>query len=162
MTVDQKAFRDTMSCFASGVTVVTACDGAGDPVGLTVSAFTSLSLDPCLILVCLDKRVSNLEHYRRGPFAVNMLSEAQAALSTRFATKMEDRFAGVDHIAGETGAPLLPDSLAWVECETHEVLPGGDHHILIGRVVALNAGAAAGRGPLLYYRGGYRTLSEAG
>ncbi len=158
MAVDQKVFRETMSCFASGVTVVTARDGAGTPVGLTVSAFCSLSLDPRLVLVCLDKRVSNLDHFRRGPFAVNMLTREQAALSTRFATKMEDRFAGVAHLTGETGAPLLPDCVAWVECETHDVLPGGDHDVLVGRVVAARPGAGAD--PLVYYRGSYRALSE--
>jgi flavin reductase (DIM6/NTAB) family NADH-FMN oxidoreductase RutF len=157
MTVDQKAFRETMSCFASGVTVVTACTGAGAPVGLTVSAFSSLSLDPCLVLICLDKRVSNLDRFRDGPFAINILAQDQAGLSNRFASKLDDRFEGVAHNAGETGAPLLPDALAWVECETHEVLPGGDHDIIIGRVVA--CGRQADGVPLVYYRGGYRAVS---
>ena len=157
MTVDQKAFRETMSCFASGVTVVTARDGAGAPVGLTVSAFSSLSLDPCLILICLDKRVSNLDLFRAGPFAVNILAQGQDGLSNRFASKLDDRFEGVENHAGETGAPLLPGALAWVECETHEVLPGGDHDIIIGRVVT--CGRQAEGAPLVYFRGGYRSLS---
>ncbi|MBB4284952.1 flavin reductase family protein [Roseospira goensis] len=157
MSVDQLSFRKTMGCFASGVTVVTARTGQGRPVGLTVNAFSSLSLAPPLVLVCLDHRVAHLEAFRAGPFVVNMLTEAQRDLSQRFAEKREDRFDGVDYVDGRNGVPVLSGGLAWVECETQEVVTGGDHDIIIGAVTHVAHQAAAR--PLVYFRGDYAGLA---
>lgn len=157
MTVDEESFRKTMSCFASGVTVVTARDEAGRPVGLTVSAFSSLSLSPPLVLICLDKRVANLAAFRRGPFAVNILAEDQAEVSNRFAQRREDRFAGVTHADGALGVPLLDGCVATVECRTHDVAEGGDHDIIMGSVQAVTRHGADR--PLIYFAGRYAALS---
>lgn len=157
MSVDDLSFRKTMGCFASGVTVVAARDGAGRPVGLTVSAFTSLSLVPPLVLICLDRRVANLETFRSGPFAVSILTEDQRDLSRRFAERRDDRFTGVDFADGLNGAPVLSGCLAWIECDVHTVTAGGDHDIIIGTVT--RTGHQAGGRPLVYFRGDYAPLA---
>jgi len=157
MSVDPQVFRKTMSCFATGVTVVTARDAARAPVGLTVSAFSSLSLDPPLVLVCLDRRVRNLEAFRAGPFAVNVLAEDQSGISQRFAEKRDDRFDGVPLISGDSEPPLLAGTLAAVVCNTHQVVPSGDHEIIIGSVTA--ATADPDRRPLLHFSGRYGRLA---
>lgn len=156
MTVDSVSFRKALGCFASGVTVVTGRDAAGRPVGLTVSAFSSLSLAPPLVLICLDKRVSNLDSFRAGPFAVNILAENQQDVSNRFAGKHDDRFAGVDHAPGDNGAPVLAGCLAVIECDVHDIAAGGDHDIIIGAVTRVVTEPEAR--PLIYFRGGYNAL----
>jgi flavin reductase (DIM6/NTAB) family NADH-FMN oxidoreductase RutF len=157
MSVDESAFRKAMGCFASGVTVVAACTAEGEPVGLTVSAFSSVSLRPPLVLICLGERTSNLESFRRGPFTVNILSESQRDVSTRFAEKRDDRFDGVSHAPGENGAPVLADCLAVVECNVHDVVTVGDHDIIIGLVTRVSV--AEGGAPLLHCRGQYTGLA---
>ena len=157
MPLERPEFFAIMASFASGVTVVTTTY-EGRPSGLTVSAFASLSADPMLILVSIDKRVSTHDIlHASGTFAVNILAEHQADLSTRFAAKVEDKFAGLSYRLGAHGQPLLEDTLAFVECRTISHLPGGDHTIFVGEV--LDGGTREGR-PLLYYRRGYHTLAE--
>ena len=158
MTIDPSTFRATLGRFASGITVVTAADAEGRDVGMTVSAFSSLSLDPPLILVCVDHGASVapvLEHCDR--FAINVLSEDQEPLSRRFAEREVDRFDGVAYHRGEHGIALLDGALAHLECRVHARYPAGDHTILVGAVeaTALNEGH-----PLLYYRGGYGRLDR--
>jgi flavin reductase (DIM6/NTAB) family NADH-FMN oxidoreductase RutF len=158
MTVDHRAFRNALGCFATGVTVVTTIDGTGQPVGLTVSSFASLSLDPPLVLFCLDRGSQNFDAFTTsGRFAVNLLREDQRDLSTRFAMSQGDRFAGIAYDTWETGAPVLPGSLATLDCSTETIQDGGDHVILIGRVHRA-VGDRAGN-PLIYYAGAYRSLS---
>jgi len=157
MAVDEKTFRAAMGCFASGVTVVTACTAEGEPVGLTVSAFSSVSLRPPLVLICLGERTSNLESFRRGPFTVNILADSQRDVSTRFADKRDDRFDGVSHAPGENGAPVLDGCLAAVECDVHDILTAGDHDIIVGLVTRVS-GAEEGA-PLLHCRGQYAGLA---
>ncbi|WP_315900386.1 flavin reductase family protein [Maritimibacter alkaliphilus] len=137
--IDRADLRRAFGRFATGVTIVTACDGTGAPVGFTANSFTSVSLDPALLLVCIGKTSSNLAIFRDGgAFAVNILAADQTGLSNRFASrKVADRFAGVGWQAGPTGAPLLEDCAAGFDCETHDVVDAGDHLVLIGRVVAL-------------------------
>jgi flavin reductase (DIM6/NTAB) family NADH-FMN oxidoreductase RutF len=148
-------FFAVMSSFASGVTVVTTVLN-GKPMGLTVSAFTSLSADPMLVLVSVDRRgASHDALIAAGAFAVNILAEGQADLSTRFASKVEDKFEGVPYQLGPNGLPLLDGALAYVECRTAETLPGGDHTIFVGAVLG---GAANAGSPLLYFRRGYHKL----
>ncbi|SDD74918.1 flavin reductase family protein [Rhodospira trueperi] len=157
MSVDESAFRKAMGCFASGVTVVTACTAEGQPVGLTVSAFSSVSLRPPLVLICLGDRTSNLESFRRGPFAVNILAESQRDISTRFAEKRDDRFDGISHAPGENGAPVLAGCLATVECDVHDVFTVGDHDIIVGAVTRVSGPEEAG--PLVHCRGQYAGLA---
>jgi flavin reductase (DIM6/NTAB) family NADH-FMN oxidoreductase RutF len=157
MPVDKDEFRTALSHFASGVTVVTASCKDGVLRGLTVSAFSSLSLDPPLILICIDKRASLHDHLAEGSyFAVNILSEDQEIISRRFASKEGDRFSGIGYRAGTTGAPILEGVLAHLECRVVAAYPGGDHTIYVGEVEGTAKTEAK---PLGYFRGGYAKLS---
>jgi flavin reductase (DIM6/NTAB) family NADH-FMN oxidoreductase RutF len=154
---DLRTLRDALSCFATGVTVVTCLKPDGEPAGLTVNSFTSLSLDPPLLLVCLAKSASSTPALTAAShFAVNVLQTGQQPASIRFATKDEDRFGVTPWSCGEAGAPILKDSLGVFECENYAVHDGGDHKILVGRVV--KASFDASLDPLLYFRGSYRRL----
>jgi flavin reductase ActVB len=148
--VDSTAFREALARFASGVTVVTTRDAAGAPAGFTATSFSSLSLDPPLVLVCLDKRADSFPAFEAaGHFAVSILAADQAEQARRFATKGTDKFAGVAVEWGAvTGLPLLPDALVQLECRTHQVLDGGDHIIIVGEVVRAVSSDAE---PLLHF-----------
>ena len=154
--IDQATFRYVLGHFASGVTVITtSADEAYH--GITVSSFCSLSLDPPLVLICIDRRVRTHEIIAQaGAFAVNILPEDGESLSRHFASRVEDKFASVAYHLGTTGAPLLDKALATLECRLYAQLPGGDHTIFVGEVVAANA--RDDTEPLLYYRSGYRRL----
>ena len=154
---DPRTLRDALGCFATGVTVVTCLDGDGAPVGLTVNSFTSVSLDPPLLLVCIDRKAASAAALASAShFAVNVLQTGQQPASIRFSTRHEDRFGPNDWSAGELGAPVLKASLSVFECEAHAVHEGGDHHILLGKVIKATFDAALD--PLLYFRGRYRRL----
>ncbi len=144
--------REVMGTYPTGVTIVAAVDDSGTPFGLTVNSFTSVSLDPPLILVCIGH--TSTSHDRlvaRSHFAVNLLSAEQGEVAMRFAREpSEGRFEAVAWRAGDTGAPILDDSAAWIECGVEEVVRGGDHSILIGRVLASWVGDAPA---LLFHRG---------
>ena len=154
---DSRTLRDALGCFATGVTVVTCVDPAGRPTGLTVNSFTSVSLDPPLILVCVHKMAAAAEPLAGAShFAINVLQREQQPASIQFSTRAEDRFGSTPWSCGEAGAPILEDSLGVFECERFAVYDGGDHHILVGQVV--KASFDAGLDPLLYFRGRYRRL----
>ena len=154
---DSRTLRDALGCFATGVTVVTCLDADGKPVGLTANSFTSVSLDPPLLLVCIAKQAASAgAKVGASHFAVNVLQTGQQPASIRFATRHEDRFGPNDWSPGEYGAPVLEKSLGVFECETHGVHDGGDHHMLIGHVVKARFDASLD--PLLYFRGSYRRL----
>ena len=153
---DPRTLRDALGCFATGVTVVT-CLKDGVPAGLTVNSFTSVSLDPPLLLVCIAKRAATAEALTTAShFAINVLQTGQQPASIRFSTRDQDRFGATPWACGEAGAPILEDSLGVFECERYAVYDGGDHHILVGRVV--KASFDVGLDPLLYFRGRYRRL----
>lgn len=154
---DARTLRDALGCFATGVTVVTAVSDEGEPVGLTANSFTSVSLDPPLLLVCISKlaaTASVLENARH--FAVNVLHIGQQPASRRFSNRDEDRFASTPWTPGLNGVPVLTSSLATFECSRDAVHDGGDHIILVGRVE--RAQFEPRRDPLLYFRGKYRRL----
>jgi flavin reductase (DIM6/NTAB) family NADH-FMN oxidoreductase RutF len=153
-------FRAVMGHFATGVTVVTVTGPEGAR-GLTANAVCSLSLDPVLVLVCFDNGARTLPAIRAaGRFGVNVLHADQEGLARRFASKVpeEDKFDGVAH-AFHAGIPILADAVAWVGCELRELLPGGDHTIGIGSVLAAETGARVEE-PLLFYRGRYGSLAR--
>ena len=155
VTADQ--FRQVMGNFATGITVVTTRDAKGNPYGLTVNAFTSVSLDPVLVLVCLDNRVSGLQAFKDSKhFGVSILSEHQEDVSRIFAKKDSERPESI-YFDGKLGLPLLRNSIAVMECETVKVYEGGDHQIFVGRVQHVEL--LQTDHPLLYFRGKYRTLS---
>jgi flavin reductase (DIM6/NTAB) family NADH-FMN oxidoreductase RutF len=158
MTLDPTTYRATLGRFASGITIITARDAEGRDVGMTVSAFSSLSLTPPLVLICIDNAASVapvLEHCET--FAVNILADDQEELSRRFAKRELNRFEGVPVTRGELGVALLDGALANLECRVSARQPGGDHTILIGEVKAANLREGE---PLLYYRGAYRRLER--
>ena len=152
-------FRRALGHFATGVTVVATCDGDGRPTGLTASAFTSVSLDPPLVLVCVDHKAQSYPALlERGRFAVNVLGADQEAVSRRFATTRLDKFDGVPFRLSPLELPLLDGALAQLECVTVSTHTEGDHTILVGRVERAHLAAGA---PLVYYRGRYDRLSGA-
>ena len=149
-------FRDVLGRFASGVTVVTARE-LGRPVGLTCQSFTSVSLDPPLVLFVAAHSSRAWPVIRAaGRFCVNVLAADQAWVSNVMASRGSDKFADLDwEPSAVTGSPTLPGALAYVDCTLEAVHPGGDHDVVIGRVVDLRASAPGD--PLLFYRGRYRT-----
>ena len=156
MPIDDATFKLAMSHFPSGVTVVTT-EHDGKPYGLTVSAFASLSLHPPLVLVSIEKNVKSHDAIAAaGKFGVSILARNQAELSGRFASRVDDKFAGVEIVRGELGVPLLAGAITTLECRVHAQLPGGDHTIFVGEVA--EARTAEGD-PLVYYRSAYRDLA---
>jgi flavin reductase (DIM6/NTAB) family NADH-FMN oxidoreductase RutF len=157
MPIDEAQFRQTLSRFASGVTVVTTVR-EGQPHGMTVASFASLSLNPPLVLVCIDKGVKTHDAIAaQGQFAVNILGQGQTDISLRFATKADDKFTGVAMRPGKSGLPLIESALATLECSLRDQLPGGDHTIFVGEVE--HAAFIEGR-PLIYFRAGYHQIGK--
>lgn len=153
MTTDPRLLRDAFGAFLTGVTVVTTHNEAGQPLGFTANSFTSVSLDPPLLLVCLAKTSRNFAAMTTATgFAVNVLSEGQKDVSNTFARPVEDRFAAVDWRAGPHGSPVFAGAAAWFDCAMHQIVDAGDHVILIGRVEAFENSGLTGLG---YARGGY-------
>jgi flavin reductase (DIM6/NTAB) family NADH-FMN oxidoreductase RutF len=142
--------------FATGVAVVTTRSPEGDLSGVTINAVTSLSLTPPLFLICLDHKSTTLGAVMAsGRFALHFLAKNQTAISKIFASKSADKFAGVDHMIGESGSPIITGVLAAAECSLAEICVGGDHTILIGQVEKVHI---HGGEPLLYHRGVYAAL----
>lgn len=158
MAFDSKLQRKIMGRFATGVTVVTTA-GPGGTGGLTANAVCSLSLEPALVLVAVDKRAQSYSEIKaNGCYAVNVLSLDHEEISKRFSTPGPKDFSGFHWKTAVTGAPILEDALGYVDCRLHEILPGGDHDIFIGEIAA---GEAREDGlPLLYFSGKYRRLVE--
>jgi flavin reductase (DIM6/NTAB) family NADH-FMN oxidoreductase RutF len=151
-------FRRVLGHFATGVTIVTTCDADARPSGLTVSAFASLSLDPPLVLVCIDHKSQTYPALREsGRFAINVLALGQEALSRRFASTQAGKFDGLAYQISDLKLPLLGAALAHIECMTVSTHVEGDHTIFVGRVerTGINDGD-----PLLYFRGRYNRLSS--
>jgi flavin reductase (DIM6/NTAB) family NADH-FMN oxidoreductase RutF len=159
MTIDPDSYRSVLGRFASGITVVTTRDAEGRDVGMTVSAFCSVSLEPPLIQVCVDRAASMYAALAQSTqFAVNILAAEQEALSRRFATaESTRRFDGIGYRRGESGAVLLEDALAHLECRLLQQIEAGDHTMFVGEVESATARNAR---PLLYYRGGYAQLER--
>ena len=149
-------FRRACGRFATGVAIASVMDAQGTPHGLTVSSFTSVSLEPPLILVCLGHEVTSIDLFRSARhFGINVLSENQQELSERFARKGYDRFDGLEWERGTTGVPLLKGTLATMECKVEQRITCGDHDILVGSMVAANV---ADGEPLIYFGSRYRGL----
>lgn len=156
--IDHAEFRRVLGHFATGVSVVTTLRHDGSPCGLTVSSVASVSLDPPLVLVCIDREADSHDCIAEaGFFAASFLGEEGGeSLARRFsAWDVDDKFAGVAYSGRGSGAPVLDAALAWVDCRVTHALPGGDHTIYVGRVEAADAREGT---PLVYYRGGYGRL----
>lgn len=163
MSIDELTFKRAMSHFATGVTIVTTSH-EGEPTGITANAFSSVSLSPFLVLTCVDKSLYTHERIlQSGHFAVNILSVQQLAWAERFAglyPELSNRFEGIPFDTAVTGSPILPGTLAWVDCELWKQYDGGDHTIFVGQVVAGKV-AEAGQ-PLLYFGGRWGQLAATG
>ena len=149
-------FRRVLGQFATGVTIITAMDG-DEPAGVAANSFTSVSLDPPLVLFCVGRTSSTWPRIERArKFAVNILGEHQEELSQLFATKGADRFGQTEWHVGVGGSPVLHDCLAYLDCEFWAEYDGGDHIIVVGKV--LDLGLTEGPGPLLFFGGKYGRL----
>jgi flavin reductase (DIM6/NTAB) family NADH-FMN oxidoreductase RutF len=156
MPIDDAGFKLAMSHFASGVTVVTT-EHEGARYGMTVSAFSSVSLHPPLVLICIEKSVKSHDAIANAKkFGVSILASGQADVSNRFASRRDDKFEGVAVRTGELGVPLIDGAVCTLECRLHTSLPGGDHTIFVGEVVDAQSHESA---PLVYFRSGYRELT---
>ena len=157
--MDTRAFRQALGCFPTGVAVVTAQPMESHPVGITVNSFTSVSLDPPLVLWCLDKKSDRFAAFTQAAgFVVSILGTAHEEVSSRLAKRGAHSLDGIDLLETEMGPPALADALAIFECATHAVHDGGDHAILIGQVVRFarrDAGA-----PLVFFKGRYSALAD--
>jgi flavin reductase (DIM6/NTAB) family NADH-FMN oxidoreductase RutF len=156
--IDPRDFRNALGMFATGVSIVTTCNGEGRPIGLTCNSFSSVSLKPPLILWSLSLYSPNLQTFLQVPcFAVNILACDQLELSRRFSTPQIDRFAGVEWVAGENGIPLLAGAAAQIQCRSEARHYSGDHVILIGQVLRYVYRDVE---PLVFARGRYRALTN--
>ncbi len=154
--IDSKELRRALGNFATGVTIMTAQNSQGERVGMTANSFNSVSLDPALILWSIDKNSASYRIFAEAShFAVNVLSATQIHLSNHFARRSEDKFAGIAFDTGYGQAPLLPHCSATFECEKYAIHDGGDHWIILGRVLRF---ADYGRAPLLYHQGAYSAV----
>jgi len=159
MALDPRALRNAFGTFMTGVTVVTAHDAQGAPLGFAANSFTSVSLDPPMVLVCIANTSRNFNALIKATgFAVNVLAENQIEVSNTFARPVEDRFAAVGWHKGPNGAPILEEVTAWFDCSMHKTVDAGDHTNLIGQVEDFATTATPGLG---YARGAYVTPSTA-
>lgn len=150
---DAKAFRAAAGQFVTGVTIVTTVTGDGEPRGATVNSFTTVSLDPPLVLVCIGRGSRSFAAFDAAEaFAINVLSSEQRQLSSTFASKAEDKFAGQAWNKGASGSPVFPGSLASFDCVLHQKMDAGDHIVLIGRVIDIQRETGS---PLGYFSGNY-------
>jgi 3-hydroxy-9,10-secoandrosta-1,3,5(10)-triene-9,17-dione monooxygenase reductase component len=158
MTPDEASFRTVLGHFATGVTIITAMDG-NEPVGISANSFTSVSLDPPLVLFCAAKDSTTWPRIKAaGKFTVNVLNEHQEDVSRVFATKGADRFSRIGWRESSAGSPVLHNSLAYIDCEIEDEHDAGDHVIVVGRVLEL--GVLSEDGPLLFFRGGYGRIAS--
>lgn len=159
--IDPSEFRRVLGHFPTGVTVVTAADAEG-PAGMAIGSFASVSLDPPLVMFCPARTSSSWARMKEtGSFCVNVLGDDQKDVCGVFAGKADDKFAGIDWTTEVTGSPVIPGSLAWIDCTVHAIHDGGDHDIVVGRVEALATAEGDGvPGPLLFYKGGYGRYEE--
>lgn len=153
---DSLALRTAFSKFATGVTVITTRTPEGKMVGLTANSFSSVSLDPPMLLWSIGSGAPSFESFRQaGRFAVNVLSEDQQELSQHFSKPASNKFDGMNYIDGRNGCPVIPGALAIFECDVHRMVEAGDHHIVLGNVIRASVGDGQ---PLLFVAGRYSRL----
>lgn len=162
MDSNVERFKAIMGSYPTGVTIVTTMDRNQKPVGMTVNSFTSVSLEPLMVLWCIDHRASTYDVFKQAPrFAVHVLAAEQKELCMRFAQKGIDRFSGVSWYISEHGLPILPDVMGILECDQVQQAEAGDHSILIGQVISLQK---FDKEPLVYFRrhvGSLQALADA-
>lgn len=160
MSIDQREFRNAVGCFATGVTIITTLDSNGERVGITANSFSSLSLEPPLILFCVDAKINSFDAFESCEnFNVNVLREDQKDISNNFARSSDDKWVGVNHGYGENGCPSFESSIAVLECKKHAIYEGGDHLIMVGEVTRIDSDDDNDCRPLLFYKGSYASIS---
>jgi flavin reductase (DIM6/NTAB) family NADH-FMN oxidoreductase RutF len=156
MAIERNELRRVMGHFATGVTIITTVSADGVPFGLTANAFTSVSLDPPLLLISVDKKAESYPHFEASKvFTVNILGDDQETLSRKFAVSGGDKFQGVAYRTGANGVPILENTLAYLECKLYATYEGGDHTLYLGEIEEAQTREVP---PLIFYRGGYRSL----
>jgi len=160
MTIDPRSLRNVLGCFATGVAVLTTRASTGQHIAVTINSFSSVSLEPPLILFALAKRANVLPHFQSAKnFAINILSHGQESLSNMFARPSSADWKELRFMEGENGCALFADSLAQLECDSHTEIDGGDHRVFFGTVVRLHLHNVVN--PLLFYRGRYGGYSHS-
>lgn len=160
MSFDKRAFRQALGCFPTGVAVVTAAPPERHPMGITVNSFTSVSLDPPMVLWCLDRKSDRYEAFTKATgFTISVLGTAHEDVSSRLARQGSHSLDGIELIETTLGPPALADALAFFECRTAAVHAGGDHAILVGEVLRFTRREAGA--PLVFFRGRYGALAQA-
>jgi flavin reductase (DIM6/NTAB) family NADH-FMN oxidoreductase RutF len=158
MPIDRNELRRVMGHFATGVTIITTKSKEGVPAGLTANSFTSVSLDPPLVLVAVDKKADSWPHFEESKvFTVNILNDEMETLSRKFAVSGGDKFQGVAYHAGANGVAILDGALGYLECKLYATYDGGDHTLYLGLIEQAETREAK---PLLFYRGGYRAIGD--
>lgn len=156
--MDSREFRNTLGHFATGITVITTING-GEKIGITANAFSSVSLEPPLILFCIDKKARSIDAFKKDrPFVVNILQQEQEAECWGFAKKGQDKFAGVNYTLSDEGVPVLQGNLGTIECHVDEIFEGGDHFIITGKVKQVSYDEE--KKPLLFFRGAIRNMED--
>jgi flavin reductase ActVB len=154
--MDSNLFRRACAQFATGVAIASVLDPQGLPHGMTINSFTSVSMEPPLVLICIDRTCNLLAVFERAEYyGLSFLGQDQQPLSARFAQRGQDRFDGTPWVAGSTGVPLIPDALAHLQCRVTDTVPAGDHVVLIAEVISADIHSGT---PLLFYESGYRRL----
>ena len=149
--INSVEYRRALGCFATGVAVITAVTKSGDKAGITVNSFNSVSLNPPLVLWSIDLDAGDVDAFMQAEhFAVNVLGAHQREICARFASSGTDKFDGLECHGGVTGVPVLPDFSAVFECQTESIFDGGDHKIIVGRVLSFEDRKTD---PLIFYRG---------
>lgn len=149
--IDKNFLRKSLGKFSTGVTIVTSIDGDGIPIGMTVNSFSSVSLDPALVLWCIDIKQPSYDAFMVAKgYAVNILSKDQSDLCYKFSSQNHDKFENVNWKKSENGFPLIENSLAWFDCKKWNYYSGGDHQILVGKVTSFNSSDLK---PLTFWNG---------
>ena len=161
LPLDIRRFRDALGQFPTGVVIVTALAQGGERLGMTVSSFNSVSLQPPLVLFSLHRQAVSFTAWQQVErFAVSVLNDEQGELSNRFARAKGEKWVGLSELNGRSGVPLLPNTLVAFECETYGRHDGGDHEIVVGHVVELHENARTRGRPLVFFDGRYRQLAS--
>ncbi len=159
MDIDKTALRKALGHFATGVAIVGVRGAEDEPIGLTVSSFNSVSLDPPLVLFSVDRRSRSLEALRNAEgYVISILSRSQEAAASLFGRPLHAKWDGVDHLVGHARAPMIANAMAYFDCAPYASYDGGDHTILVGRVIRCHADETAQ--PLLFFRGKYRSVFQ--
>jgi flavin reductase (DIM6/NTAB) family NADH-FMN oxidoreductase RutF len=160
--MDSRRFRNALGQFPTGVAVATARTAAGQPIGMTMTSFNSVSLDPPLVLFSVRRQAQSFTMWQEiDRYAINVLNEEQEQLSNQFARSKGDKWEGISPLTGETGVPMLPNAAVVFECATHARFDGGDHEIFVAHVIAMHEHSVNRGRPLVFFEGRYRQLASA-